>query len=369
MWWFCPHDLTSGHALWCSRPVANSNPTGTRDCVQKLIAETVTDPRWFPMRFDAQQDEFRFIPVGADMHRAVTFLADVRPSDVRVVPRAAVNEVKMVQAPLHMIVHTGLGGSTLLARALAQPGIVTTFKEPPVLTDMVAFGLHSSEAETRGLIADVAALLSRPFAPGETLVCKMSSIGNGLAAAIAEIRADTKILCLRTPLELMLASLASRGEEGRMGGRRLYNGLQNARMTIGVLDESQLAHHSDLQLAALAWLSVQRMIGDLGERFGPSRVRSLTSETFLARPSESLRAIAEHFGLSLDVEARLASGVFNRHAKTGAPFDAKSRARGLSHTLAAHADEIGAIVQWTRKTAESSGVALGLPHPFVEPPP
>jgi hypothetical protein len=283
-------------------------------------------------------------------------------------PRSALNLARSPSSPLHLIVHSGLGGSTLLARALAEPGVVTTFKEPPVLTDLVAFGLHGSQVETQALIGDIASLLSRPFAAGEKLVCKMSSIGNGLAAAIAERRADTKILCLRTPLELMLASLASRGAEGRTAGRKLYVGLQNARMTIGVLDDAELAGHSDLQLAALAWLSIQRISGRLGERFGPSRVRSLASEMFLARPRESLEAIAEHFELSLDVEARIASGVFDRHAKTGEPFDAKSRARALGQTLVAHADEIGAIVKWTREAAERGGTALGPPHPLPEPP-
>jgi len=333
-------------------------------------AETVSNACWFPYRYNLGSDEIVFASISPETHRALTFLADARlaADQTRVLPRSALNLARSPSSPLHLIVHSGLGGSTLLARALAEPGVVTTFKEPPVLTDIVAFGLHASEAETRALIGDIAALLSRPFTPGEQLVCKMSSIGNGLAAAIAEIRADTKILYLRTPLELMLASLASRGAEGRAAGRKLYVGLQNARMTTGVLDDAELAGQGDLQLAALAWLSIQRMIGKLGERFGPSRVRSLASEAFLARPRESLEGIAEHFGLSLDVEARLASGVFNRHAKTGAPFDAKSRARALGQTLVAHADEIGAIVKWTRKAAEGSGIALGPPHPLLEPP-
>jgi hypothetical protein len=333
-------------------------------------AETVSNPCWFPYRYNAGSDEIVFASISPETHRGLTFLADARlaADQLRTLPRSALNLARSPSSPLHLIVHSGLGGSTLLARALAEPGVVTTFKEPPVLTDLVAFGLHGSQVETQALIGDIASLLSRPFAAGEKLVCKMSSIGNGLAAAIAERRADTKILCLRTPLELMLASLASRGAEGRTAGRKLYVGLQNARMTIGVLDDAELAGHSDLQLAALAWLSIQRISGRLGERFGPSRVRSLASEMFLARPRESLEAIAEHFELSLDVEARIASGVFDRHAKTGEPFDAKSRARALGQTLVAHADEIGAIVKWTREAAERGDTALGPPHPLPEPP-
>ena len=71
---------------------------------------------------------------------------------------------RSTKAPLHVILHSGLGGSTLLARALAQPGVVTTLKEPPILTDMVAFGLRNPEAQARGLLRLASALLSRPFA-------------------------------------------------------------------------------------------------------------------------------------------------------------------------------------------------------------
>src|SRR5262249_31005640 len=150
------------------------------------------------------------------------------------------------------------GGSTLLARALAKPGIVATFKEPPILTDVIAFGLQRSEDEARYLLKQVTPLLGRPFAAGEALVCQMSSIGNGLGAAIAEMRPDARILCLQTPLDRFLASLASKGDEGRAGGRRLFVGLQNSRMTCVTIPEAELGDYPDFALAALAWLSIQK---------------------------------------------------------------------------------------------------------------
>src|SRR5437588_4249506 len=219
--------------------------------MDQRTAETLADARWFPLRYDWRADEIQFAWIPAETHRALTFISDLRPTDVQSLPRGAVSGVKTREAPLHIILHSGLGGSTLLARALAQPGVVTTLKEPPILTDVVAFGLRSSEAETRTLLGDVATLLSRPFAAGEALVCKMSSVGNGVTATIAEMRTDTQILCLQTPLDQMLASLASKGAEGRMGARRLFIGLQNARMSCVELREKELEGSSDLQVGGL----------------------------------------------------------------------------------------------------------------------
>jgi len=327
-------------------------------------AEILADARWFPLSYDERSDEFRFGWIPPETHRALTFISDFRPADLQSVSRAAAMGAQPPQAPLHIILHSGLGGSTLLARVLAQQGLVTTLKEPPILTDVVAFGLRSSEAARKELLAHVARLLARPFSPGEALISKMSSVGNGLTAAIAELRGDTQILCLQTPLDQMLASLASKGSEGRMGARRLFTGLQNARMSCVALSEAQVREHSDLQLAAIAWLSTQKMIWAAASSFGAERVRSIDSEHLLGRPCESVTAIAGHFRTSLDVPARLASGVLAQHAKTGEPYDARKRANALRQTLRVHGTEINAVVDWARKVADAIGIAWDLPYPL-----
>jgi|tagenome__1003787_1003787.scaffolds.fasta_scaffold20937984_2 hypothetical protein len=332
--------------------------------MDRLLLDTVTNPNWFPLRFNVETDQLQFVEIAPEAHRAATFLTDIRPSvsGVRPVPRSEVARVPMSEAPLHLILHSGLGGSTLLARALGQSRVVTTLKEPPILTDVVAFGLRGGSVEdSRQLLRDVARLLSRPFVPGEGLVIKMSSVGNGLGLAIAEDRAQTRILCLQTPLDLMLASLASRGEEGRTAGRRLFTGLRNARMVA----VEPAGDHDDLQLAALAWLSIQKMMLDAAARFGSERVRSISSERLMVQPRETLAAVAAHFRLALDVDARLASGIFERHAKTGQPFDAQKRVRGLQATLREHGVEIQAIVDWARKVADANRIAWDLPDPLV----
>jgi hypothetical protein len=281
------------------------------------------------------------------------------------VPRKALAEATILEAPLHFILHSGLGGSTLLARALAQPGVVTTLKEPPVLTDVVAFGLNAPPEQTAALREQAARLLARPFAPGEAVVVKMSSVGNGLVAPMAAGRPASRILCLHAPLEAMLSSLTRRGLEGRLGGRKLFVGLRNSRFAELGFSEKQLFEQSDLQLAALAWVATQRLIMDCAKRFGPERVRSITSEQLVTEPRASVRAIADHFELALDIDRAIAPGTFDRHAKTGEPFDAGARARGIADAMRVHGDEIRPIADWARKVAHANGIACDLPYPLI----
>jgi hypothetical protein len=84
------------------------------------------------------------------------------------------------------------------------------------------------------------------------------------------------------------------------------------------------------------------------------------------RTSDALGAVARHFRLDLDVEARLASGIFDRHSKTGEPFDAKRRAERVAETLRVHREEIGPVTAWAEKVAEAAGTALNLPYPLLD---
>src|SRR5437868_6639646 len=108
--------------------------------MREIILDTLSDGRWLAWRHDPAADAIQFAWVPRDVRDATTFLSDLRPAadELRSFPRAAVADVAVSEVPLHFIVHAGLGGSTLLARALEQPGVVTTLKEPPILTDLIA---------------------------------------------------------------------------------------------------------------------------------------------------------------------------------------------------------------------------------------
>lgn len=335
--------------------------------VDAMIAETVADPNWFAHRYDFQRDEFHFVRIPAEQHAAIPFLSEVQapPELRRMIPRPALRGLEPQQAPLHLIMHSGLGGSTLLARALSQTGASLALKEPPILTDVVAHRISgASREDNASLLREVAGLLARPLAPA--MVIKLSSVGNGLASDIADIRPDTRVLCLQTPLAEMLASLAGRGAEGRAGGRRLFVGLRNSRMIPFAIGETEAARLSDLQSAALAWLAIQQMFDDAAKALGPARVRGIESARLLSDFENALSAIAGHFQIGLDVERRLSTGIATIHAKSGEPFSPESRAERLQAILREHQREIDAVVDWIRPIAEAGGIPLEIPYPLPD---
>lgn len=338
----------------------------TPDKTSDMAKATLADPRWFPLRFDVARREYHFAFIPAEVHRSIAFLREAKPSDIRVLPRAAVQQVDAESGPLHLIMHSGLGGSTLIARALAQPGAAVALQEPPILTDVIAYGANAPTGERDGLLAEVTRLLARPLSPGEAIVCKLSGIANGLAPSMLAAHTDSKLLCIDNPLEQLLASFAARGASGRMAGRQLLIGIRNSRMFAFQMSDEQLLGQTDFQLAALAWLSIQKMMTDTAEALGPTRAASITSEQLMRDSVEALSAIAAHFALNFDVQAVVASGLFSRHAKSGEPFDPNERAGRLADVLRTHRPEIDAVASWAWAMGREAGIQPNLPFPLLQ---
>jgi len=326
--------------------------------MDKLVEETVADGRWFPLRFKA--DHFYFALIPPERHRETSFLIHLQPpaNEMRAIARSALEGMMADRTDLHFILHPGFGGSTLLGRIAAQPGIAISFQEPPILTDVVKNG----DGGTAQLIEQVTRLLSRRVSPGEANICKMTHVGNALAAPMAEVHPGSQILCLQTPIEEMLLSLALRGHEGRMSARKIAVSLSDSNLGIGRLADRDLAEHTDLQLAALAWLSMQKMMVDAAHRLGPQRAGSITTGQLMEKTAETVAAAARHFRLALDVDARLSDGVLDRHAKTGEPFNAERRAQRVAEGLQTYKADIEPVVDWARDIAQRVGIAWNLPY-------
>src|SRR5690242_12321172 len=179
--------------------------------MNKLVEETIADGRWFPLRFKADQFHFAFIP--PERHRETPFLVYLQPpaKEMRAIQRSALNGMQPARADLHFILHLGFGGSTLLGKLLAQPGVAITLQEPPVVTDIVVHGSRKDAEQRTQLLNETTLLLSRPISDGEALICKMTHVGNALAVPMAELQPTSQILCLQTPMEEMLLSLVLRG--------------------------------------------------------------------------------------------------------------------------------------------------------------
>jgi len=137
-------------------------------------------------------------------------------------------------------------------------------------------------------------------------------------------------------------------------------------MSVTRMSDKHLAEHTDLHLAALAWLSMQKMMLDAASRLGPQRVGSIVTEQLMENTAETVGAVARHFRLNLDVDARIADGLLQRHSKTGEPFDPHRRAERVAEGLRTHRADIEPVVKWARKIADTAGIAWDLPHPLLK---
>lgn len=327
------------------------------------LAELLDDPRWLAHRYSAQRDELHFQWLTREDHRQAAFLSDL-PADPnrpqRTVARAALAAAAPPQAPLHLILHSGLAGSTLLARALDQPGAVMTLKEPPILSDVAAAALPHGGP----LIAQAALLLARPFEPGEAVIVKCGSVANALGVHIAALRPNTRLLALHTPLDLYLASLAGKGLWGRLWGRRLFLGLANAGLVDLGIEGRELLEQTDLQLAACAWLSIHRLLGEALARFGPARARSLDSRLLRSALAPTIETISTFLAIELDVAAAASPDLLTRDAKTGEAFDPQRRQAEVTASRELHKEEIDLVVGWAEKVADVARIGWTLPHPL-----
>jgi hypothetical protein len=117
----------------------------------------------------------------------------------------------------------------------------------------------------------------------------------------------------------------------------------------------------------MTWLIQQARFARLASA-GDGRLRTLDSETLLARRGEAIAALGLHFGLGLEVDAILAGPIFSEHSKQlGRRFDAAERRRELEAARALHGQEIAMVAGWAEAVARHAGIPLTLPRPLLAP--
>lgn len=322
---------------------------------------------WLAHRYDEAKDSFRFVHLPREARGDATFLADeyLRPDlPTESVPRQALEDWEPGRAPIHFIFHSGFCCSTLLTRALELPGTATSLSEPTLLRDMVGFADRGAQENRYAAVLDRSLhLLARPFAPGEAVIVKPSCVVNRLAGTILARAPSSRAVFLHAPVRVFLNSIARKGITGRLWGRELFRALHATNRPDLGFSEEELFGQTDLQIAGLAWLVQNRMYQALLAEIGDARIRSLDSETFLARPADTLERVGNLFELDIDANRarEIAQGdVFHRHSKFGEKFDAAERKRERAAGESVHADEIDKVAQWVETVAQGLDIAM---HP------
>ena len=327
------------------------------------------DATWLAHRYDATGDSIHFVPVSREQHRAATFLTDEylpQAATPTVIGRPAAITSASAPGPVHFIFHSAFCCSTLLARALDREGLAMGLSEPQILNDIVGWR-HRAKIEVRQvamLLDNTLNLLARPFEPGEATIIKPSNLVNVLAPALMALRPESKALILHAPLETFLGSIARKGLWGRLWVRDLYLKLLREDLAHFGMNSAEQLKLTDIQVAAVCWLTQHKLFAELVERFGQARVRTLNSDLLMAHPEATLGRLASHFKLpaTTAVLKEMAAGpAFTRHSKSGAAFSAEARQLERQAGLEQHADEIGKVVIWAGALSRQNGIDPTLP--------
>lgn len=332
-----------------------------------INAETITrDPNWLAHRYVESRDRIQFRHVAREQHRAATFITDdyLGEGGERVeMDRREALAAAPATAPVHFVFHSAFCCSTLIARAFDREGLATGLKEPSIINDIVGWRRRGASGRDVAEVTDSAlTLLARPFQPGEAVVIKPSNIANGLIRMMMALRPDAKALLLYAPLPLFLTSVAKKGLDGRLWVRELFLGLRKDGLVQRLgFDDEQFFGQTDLQIAAAGWLAQQALFADLVGTLAP-RVRTLDSEALLDRPSESIAALTELYGLeaTASIDA-IVSENFGRNSKSGETFGRAERDAEYADAATAHRDELEKVTRWAEMAAESAGIPLRLP--------
>jgi hypothetical protein len=338
------------------------------------IRHIAHDAHWLAHRYDPGHDAFHMRLTPRDAHRQATFLTDEylgQTAETVVLRRADLIAAKPQAAPIHFIFHSAFCLSTLLARAFDSESMAMGLKEPVVLNDLS--GWRQRGADPRMLSAvldDSLTLLARPFSAGEATIVKPSNVTNSMAPAMLALRPEAKALLLYAPLDTFLKSIAKKGMWGRLWVRDLFvKQLKDGLVDLGFDDEHYLGL-TDLQVAAVTWLSQHRLFGEIVKQFD-ARVVALDSETLLAQPKSAFAALATHYGLSLthdQLEAIVSGPAFTRHSKSGDAFGAEARADEYARATDSHGEEIEKVAAWAAAVAENVRFDLKLGNTLINMP-
>ena len=340
----------------------------------KLEPQTViADPEWLAHRYLRPSDEVQFRLVSRDLHRTIPFLTDEYLGTSADIARLRFPSTLAAgfPNPVHFVFHSAFCASTLLTRALDREGMAMGLSEPVILNDIVGLR-RRGEIDERGtarLLDGALNMLARPWSPGEPVIVKPSNVVNPLASGLLVLRPDAKAILLFAPLETFLTSVARKGMFCRLWVRELLEGLIREGIADFGFSASDVFRQTDLQCAAIGWLAQHRLFGQLVASYGPSRVRSLSSEALLSAPADVLLAVSRHLDLPLDLELAqaIAEGpVFSRHSKSGNAFNTGDRAIAYEQVRNSHKDEIGMVTAWARAVAGAAGVPFDLGADLME---
>lgn len=281
------------------------------------------------------------------------------------VPLARLDEATRTVAtprPLHLVLHTGHVGSTLLSRLLDELGGTLGLREPLALRTLADAGdglaggdsLVSAD-EFHALVALCLRLWGRGYADTRQCIVKATSSACRVAPLLLAQAPGVRAVYLNLRAEPYLATLLA-GENSvgdlRGHGQERYRRLLGA----GARLPGPLHAMSPGELAALGWLaeSLTRHVVAAGH---PGRTLLLDFDALLADLPGALGTVARHFGIAC-TPAQLQAAATGRTLRSysKAPeheYSPALRAQILAQARHEHAGEIRAGLAWIAAVART----------------
>jgi len=323
------------------------------------------DPNFLLHRYIETSDSFRFLKVTREIHRQSTFITDEylpKGLDFFDIKRSEITTPPTTSNSTHFIFHSAYCCSTMLTRAFDIEQKSMGLKEPVILNDIVGWRRRGANKKLlKAVLKQSLVHLSKPFSLDEVTIIKPSNTCNILASDILELFPKANALLLYAPIKSFLQSIAKKEMWGRIWVRKALVGTMKDHMLVGGYNIEDILQLTDLQVAALGWLSQYELFTNIIKTYGTSRIKLLNSDTFLSHQLESITTLSEHYGIKMTethINEVLSGPAFTQHSKHGHDFDAKARSLEQEKVSALHNSEINMISEWIIEVAKSQSIKL-----------
>ena len=290
-----------------------------------------------------------FMPMDrAAYHRSIFLDGRISPvaDQTMVVPGAALIQQMRTPAPTSWIFHMAHCGSTLLARALDDPGASLVLREPLALRQMAIY------PDANGLALTLA-MTGKRYRPDAPTLVKANVPVNFLLPQLAVADPGARAILLYLPLRAYLLAIL-RSDNHR-------NWLRNVTTQLATYlgDLSTLA---DAELAAALWLA--QVDAFTQALVSMPHARALDAEVFFNDPIAVLKLAAPHLGIPIDaaaLEASVAGPLFATYAKNPSlAFDNAARIARRAEVERAIMPELDAAEAWVARHGARSSPDLAL---------
>lgn len=329
--------------------------------------EVIADPTFYFHAFKWKEDVAIFCRLAEADHRVHSSASARAARGVYALPiedlLSQYESESTLHGPVHYIFMTDFCGSTLMARALGSLAGVFCYNEPRGFVSLANkkrridfFGHEDKERWNRALPLAVR-LMSRTFHPGEVALVKDQPLTNYIAVDLLAMHPESRALFMYTSLVDYLAAVCRHPRRREYARHRMIHNIHETRLYAPLAGFDKLSL-SDMQIAALHWLTQILQYDELIKRVPEFSMRSIRGDEFFADPAGVLYAAGEHYGVEskpVDVHRIVNGELFRRHSKlVDIPFDAAMQEQQAKYSAAKYADEIRAGLDWAQSVMKGA---------------